>query len=46
MLFLKYVFNLLKDEKERLAEQEVAGITARIFIALANSGNIFNEPIE
>ena len=42
MLLLKYVFNLLKDEKERSAEQEVA----RIFRAFANSGNIFNAPIE
>ena len=44
--FLKYVFNLLKDEKERSAEHEVAGITAKIFRAFANSGNIFNAPIE
>ena len=33
MLFLKYVFNLLKDEKERLAVHEVAGITAKILRA-------------
>ena len=46
MLFLKYVFNLLKDEKERSAEHEVACITAKIFRAFENSGNIFNAPIE
>ena len=32
MEFLKYVFSLLKDENERSAEHEVAGITS--------SGNI------
>ena len=34
MLFLKYVFNLLKDEKERSAEREVTCITAKIFRTL------------
>ena len=46
MEFLKYVFSLLKDENERSAEHEVAGITARIFKALADSGNILNAPTE
>ena len=46
MVFLKYVFNLLSDEKDRSAEHEVAGIMARIFKALANSGNILNAPTD
>ena len=46
MEFLKYVFSLLKDENERSAEHEVAGITARIFKALADSGNILNAPTD
>ena len=40
------VHNPLSDEKDLYAEHKVAGITAKTFIALTNSGNILNAPIE